>query len=84
MLRTQVPGRVGGAVARQPAVPLHRRTAGILVVDDEPMIRALARWALELYGYEVLEAEDGEAAMDGRELSALLHRQWRGIGVLYI
>jgi DNA-binding response OmpR family regulator len=34
------------------------------VVDDEPMIRALARRALELYGYEVLEAEDGEAALE--------------------
>jgi len=59
----QVPGRVGGAVAQQPAVPLQRGTAGILVVDDEPMIRALARRALELYGYEVFEAEDGEAAL---------------------
>ncbi|HEU4525206.1 MAG TPA: response regulator [Gemmatimonadales bacterium] len=60
----QVPGRVGGAGAQQPAVPLHRGNAGILVVDDEPMIRALARRALELYGYEVLEAEDGEAALE--------------------
>ena len=38
----QVPGRLGGARAQQPAVPLHRGIAGILVVDDEPMIRALA------------------------------------------
>jgi CheY-like chemotaxis protein len=60
----QVAGRVGGGVAQEPAVPLHRGTAGILVVDDEPMIRALARRALELYGYEVLEAEDGEAALE--------------------
>jgi CheY-like chemotaxis protein len=60
----QVPGRVGGAIAVQPAAPLHRGSAGILVVDDEPMIRALARRALELYGYEVLEAEDGEAALE--------------------
>jgi PAS domain S-box-containing protein len=60
----QVPGRLGGAMAQQPAVPLHRGTAGILVVDDEPMIRALARRALELYGYEVFEAEDGEAALE--------------------
>jgi len=36
----------------------------LLVVDDEPMIRALARRAMELYGYEVLEAEDGEAALE--------------------
>jgi PAS domain S-box-containing protein len=60
----QVPGRLGGAVSQQPAVPLHRGTAAILVVDDEPMIRALARRALELYGYEVFEAEDGEAALE--------------------
>ncbi|HVL17842.1 MAG TPA: response regulator, partial [Gemmatimonadales bacterium] len=60
----QVPGRLGGGVAQQPAVPLHRGNAGILVVDDEPMIRALARRALELYGYEVFEAEDGEAALE--------------------
>jgi two-component system, cell cycle sensor histidine kinase and response regulator CckA len=59
-----VPGRLGGAVGQQPAVPLHRGTAGILVVDDEPMIRALARRALEEYGYEVFEAEDGEAALE--------------------
>jgi CheY-like chemotaxis protein len=60
----QVAGRVGGAVLQPPSVPLHRGTAGILVVDDEPMIRALARRALELYGYEVFEAEDGEAALE--------------------
>jgi CheY-like chemotaxis protein len=45
-------------------VPLRQGSAAILVVDDEPMIRALARRALERYGYEVLEAEDGEAALD--------------------
>jgi Response regulator containing CheY-like receiver, AAA-type ATPase, and DNA-binding domains len=33
-------------------------------VDDEPMIRSLARRTLEPYGYEVLEAEDGEAALE--------------------
>jgi two-component system, cell cycle sensor histidine kinase and response regulator CckA len=60
----QVPGRLGGAESQQPAVPLQRGTAAILVVDDEPMIRALARRALELYGYEVFEAEDGEAALE--------------------
>jgi CheY-like chemotaxis protein len=34
------------------------------LVDGEPMIRALARRALELYGYEVLGAKDGEAALE--------------------
>jgi PAS domain S-box-containing protein len=60
----QVPGRVGGGTAQESPVPLHRGTAGILVVDDEPMIRALARRALELYGYAVFEAEDGQAALE--------------------
>jgi two-component system, cell cycle sensor histidine kinase and response regulator CckA len=60
----QVAGRVGGSVAQQPAVALHQGSAAILVVDDEPMIRALARRTLERYGYEVLEAEDGEAAQE--------------------
>jgi PAS domain S-box-containing protein len=35
----------------------------ILVVDDEPMVRALARRALEAYGYTVVEAEDGRDAL---------------------
>jgi CheY-like chemotaxis protein len=34
------------------------------VVDDEPMVRSLARRALEQYGYAVLDAEDGEAALE--------------------
>ena len=51
-------------MAQQPSVPLIQGSAAILVVDDEPMIRALARRALERYGYEVLEAEDGEAAQE--------------------
>jgi len=38
--------------------------ASVLVVDDEPMLRKLARHALEPLGYEVLEAESGEHALD--------------------
>jgi PAS domain S-box-containing protein len=43
----------------------------VLVVDDEPTIRMLAREALEEMGYTALEAEDGRAALavlegDGR------------------
>jgi len=41
-----------------------RGSETILVVDDEPMVRALARRALESCGYTVLEAEDGRAALD--------------------
>ncbi len=35
----------------------------ILLVEDHAEVRALARVSLELYGYHVLEAESGEAAL---------------------
>ncbi len=37
--------------------------ARVLVVDDEPEIRELCRVNLELEGFEVLEAGDGEEAL---------------------
>ena len=36
----------------------------ILVVDDEPSIRTAVRRMLEKAGYDVLEAENGEAAIE--------------------
>jgi two-component system chemotaxis response regulator CheY len=36
----------------------------ILVVDDEPAIRAVVRRVLEKGGYDVVEAADGEAAIE--------------------
>ncbi len=36
----------------------------VLVVDDEPVVRTLVRMTLEKTGYEVLEAEDGEQAIE--------------------
>lgn len=36
----------------------------ILVVDDEPDIRKVVRMTLEKAGYQVLEAEDGEKAIE--------------------
>jgi two-component system chemotaxis response regulator CheY len=36
----------------------------ILVVDDEPAIRAVIRKMLEKGGYDVVEADDGEAAIE--------------------
>ncbi len=36
----------------------------VLVVDDEPMLRNLLSRLLRMEGYEVLEAEDGQAALD--------------------
>jgi CheY-like chemotaxis protein len=37
--------------------------AKILVVDDEPLLRAMLRDALDAAGYTVLEAEDGRSAL---------------------
>ena len=36
----------------------------ILVIDDEEGIREYVRWILEDAGYEVLEAEDGNKALE--------------------
>ena len=36
----------------------------VLVVDDEPMLRNLLSRLLHMEGYEVIEAPDGEAALD--------------------
>ena len=35
----------------------------ILIVDDEPTVRALLRDVLEIEGYEIVEANDGEGAL---------------------
>jgi adenylate cyclase len=36
----------------------------VLIVDDEPVNRALLRDSLEVHGYEMLEAENGEQALE--------------------
>ena len=36
----------------------------VLVVDDEPFVRTIVRLILEKAGYEVLEAENGEMAIE--------------------
>jgi two-component system KDP operon response regulator KdpE len=41
------------------------RPTSILVVDDEPQIRRFLRTSLAAQDYEVLEAEDGQGALDG-------------------
>ena len=65
---------VGASESAQPNTPWFRPWADstivatmgsrILVADDEPHIRAVVRAYLEREGYEVLEAEDGEAALE--------------------
>lgn len=37
--------------------------SAILIVDDEPSVRALVRDVLELEGYDVVEAADGPSAL---------------------
>jgi two-component system chemotaxis response regulator CheY len=36
----------------------------ILVIDDEPSVRTVVRMTLEKAGYDVVEAEDGEQAIE--------------------
>ncbi|MEO7985475.1 MAG: response regulator [Gemmatimonadales bacterium] len=52
-------GADGGKTGR----PKYAGTATVLVVEDEPQVRDLARRVLERSGYTVLAASDAEAAM---------------------
>jgi len=58
----------GARAARQPKpalVDAALQGAGvILVVDDEPLVRQMAKTALERHGYTVLVAESGPVAID--------------------
>jgi CheY-like chemotaxis protein len=56
----------------------------VLVVDDEPDVRLIARLVLTSAGYDVIEAESGEAALDQldneqRPDAVLLDVRMRGI-----
>ena len=66
-----VPRMVSEDVSVEPASaapPAHPVPAGngepILVVDDEEILRVVARAALEQAGYVVLEAQDGASALE--------------------
>jgi signal transduction histidine kinase/ActR/RegA family two-component response regulator len=58
---------VSGVVEAEKKHPVARReprgTGTVLVVDDEEIVRNTARSALELSGYQVILAEDGEAGV---------------------
>lgn len=51
-------------VGQEAAVRVSGGHETILVVDDEPSIRALTRYTLERYGYRVHEAGNGPAALE--------------------
>jgi CheY-like chemotaxis protein len=50
----------------------------ILVVDDDETVRTVARQALELKGFQVMEAEDGRAAV------ALIRDHGDAVGVVLL
>ena len=80
--RTATVAAVGAAAQRRPAAPagaspLEPETRmRVLVVDDERSIRALCRVNLQLAGLEVLEAEDGEEALQQVERSGRTSCSW--------
>ena len=66
-LMIEIPRRVEAEAVPKPASPPPTVSKGdgevILVVDDEEILRAVARAALEQAGYSVLEAEDAFSAL---------------------
>jgi CheY-like chemotaxis protein len=65
------------AVPAPLSAPVRKQPARILVVDDEPSVRLIAREALKRAGFDVLVAEDGQAALaavrqEGRGIHAVL------------
>jgi CheY-like chemotaxis protein/anti-sigma regulatory factor (Ser/Thr protein kinase) len=57
--------------AARRAVPDRRRSATILVVEDEPGVRQLAAESLEEFGYRVLQANDAPVAISLLERDAI-------------
>jgi PAS domain S-box-containing protein len=55
-----------------------RGTGTVMVVDDEPVVRDLARHALERQGYDVLLAESGPAAIE------LIRNGGRGVALVVL
>ena len=53
-----------GPAARAETLPVRREAVTILLAEDDPIMRKLTRRMLEEHSYRVLEAIDGEAALD--------------------
>jgi two-component system cell cycle sensor histidine kinase/response regulator CckA len=60
----RVDGTAIGAGELAPAAALPRGRETIMIADDDPAVRNLVRQVLERQGYRVLEAPDGESALD--------------------
>jgi CheY-like chemotaxis protein len=58
-----VEGNGSNPVSRDPAHAIPRGTETILVVEDDPALRALAERILRSYGYTVLVADTGPRAL---------------------
>jgi signal transduction histidine kinase/ActR/RegA family two-component response regulator len=65
--RVAMPAAPPEAAVAEPGPPRPGVTYGrgrVLLVDDEPLVRSSLRTALELLGYQVIEAADGVAAVE--------------------
>ncbi|HEY4100403.1 MAG TPA: PAS domain S-box protein [Gemmatimonadales bacterium] len=80
-VRLVFPGAAGAAnvasVAATDSKPDYRGHETVLIVDDEEMLRRVAKRILESRGYTVIVAEDGEAAL------RLLHERSSAIDLVF-
>lgn len=63
-MQTHRGGRTGEAPPRPGAAPRAAGGATVLVVEDNDQLRLLARLALEVHGYTVIDAAGGELALE--------------------